>query len=269
MKSSLFEYTHYKAFLNALIAAKPNGGRGQRKLLAEAIGCQVAYITHVLSGENHFSLEQAEASARYFSLSREETEFFLLLVQQNRAGTVSLRKLFDSQLEERRQKNQLLKTRLKITESLSREDQAIYYGSWHFAAIHVLLTIPEFRSVEEISARLKLKPKRVLEVLEFLAAQGLVKKELGHYKTIAPFLHLESDSPLIPRHHTNWRLRSIDSFDEVAPEELHYSLAFTIARSDIPKVREVLTQALESCAKIIRPSKEEELVSLCVDLFKV
>lgn len=267
MKNALFDYDDYKVLLNALIESKPQGGRGQRKLLAEAIHCQVAYITHVLSGDNHFSLEQAEAAGRFFALTKEELEFLLALVQYNRAGTPSLKKLLSSQIEELRKKNNLLKHRLKIKESLPPEDQATYYSSWHYAAIHILLTIPEFDTTDSIAHRFSLSRKRVLEVLEFLLRMGLIKKEQNKYIVISNMLHLDPRSPLISKHHANWRIKVLHDLENIRESSLHYSLTFSISKKDLSKVREVLTTALQDCADIIRPSKEEDVAALSVDLF--
>lgn len=268
MKNTIFEYSNYKSFVNALILSYPKEGRGQRKALAEHVGCQVAYITHVLSGDNHFSLEQAEAVARYFALTRDEAEYFLLLVQQNRAGTQPLRKFLDHNIKEKRSKHLLLKNRLKIKETLDHEAQSVYYSSWQFAAVHMALTIPSLRTPKAIADRLSLSEARALEILEFLCLKGLAVKEFNQYKTEVPLLHLEVESPLLAKHHSNWRLRALAALDDPTKDDLHYSLVFSVAQKDLPKIRETITQALEACASVIKPSKEEELVSLCVDLFR-
>lgn len=269
MKKSIYAYTDYKAFLLDLMESHPNGGRGQRKALADAINCQVAYVTHVFSGANHFSLEQTEAAARHFSLSKEETEFLLLILQQNRAGTVELRQFFDRLIKEHREKHNLLKDRLKIKDTLTREDQAMYYSSWQYAAIHIALTVPKLRTVERLSERFQIPTARVLEILNFLCTKGLATKTLNSYQTTQPFLHLENDSPLIAKHHGNWRIRTVQNLDNNIKENLHYSLAFSVARDDLPKIRERLMRALEDCADIIKPSKEEEVACLCLDLFQI
>lgn len=269
MKKSIFEYHNYKKFIIDLIDNSPSEGRGRRKALAESIRCQVAHITHVLSGENHFSMEQAESAARYFALTKDETEYFLLLVQHNRAGTVELRKFMDGLLQELREKNSLLKGRLKIKDTLSREDQAIYYSSWYYAAVHMALTVPTFRSSEKIAEKLGLTAARVQEILEFLLQKGLAHKIANQYRTEKPFLHLEKNSPLISKHHANFRVRALQALDHERNHDLHYSLVFSVEKKDLPKVRECLVKALEGCAEIIRPSREEELACLCIDLFSV
>lgn len=269
MSKSIYEYSNYKIYLRDLIDSYPNGGRGVRKALAESIRCQLGYITQVLSGDNHFSLEQAEASARYFSLNKDERDFFLNLVQFNRAGTKSLKLYFDAQLLELRERNNLLKTRLKIKETLPANDQAIYYSNWQFSTIHMLLTLDDFNTPNKISERLNLSADRALEVLEFLCRSGLAYKEGNLYKSRNPILHLEKDSPYLPTHHTNWRSKSIQSLDSIKKDDLHYSLTFTIAKKDMPKVREILTQALESCSHVIQASKEDQIAALCLDLFEI
>lgn len=269
MKATVFEYTHYKAFINDLINSYPAHGRGQRKALAEAIGCQVAYITHVLSGESHFSLEQTEAASRYFNLSQEETEYLILLVQFNRAGTPELKKFFERLLREQTLKFSKNSERLNIKEGLSYDKQTIYYSSWLYAAVHMAVTIPELQTLEALAMRFRLSTARTLEILEFLIECGMVFKEHNLYHTRTPQVHLDKTSPLVRQHHFNWRSRSLSSLDEVKPEDLHYSLAFSVAKNDLPKIREHLQKGLRECVATIKPSKEEELAVICIDFFRI
>jgi len=173
-KSTLFEYKNYKQFILDWMEKTPQQGRGQRKLLAEAIGCQTPFITHVLSGDYHFSPEQAEASARYIGLSEVETEFFILLVLKQRAGTKSLENFFAKQISKQCEQQAVLKKRLKIDETMTIEDQMIYYSSWHYASIHMALLIPELQSVESLSKYFNIPVNRIMSVLQFLTDHGLI-----------------------------------------------------------------------------------------------
>ena len=91
---AIFEYTDYKAFLESWIASRPQGGRGIKSKMAQAMRCQLAYLSQVLNGPAHLSLEQAEALNGILDHSHEEGDFFLLLLQRARAGTPGLRKHF-------------------------------------------------------------------------------------------------------------------------------------------------------------------------------
>jgi uncharacterized protein (TIGR02147 family) len=267
--ASVYEYTDYKRFLNEFIASQPNKGRGLRKNLAEAIRCQVAYVSHVLSGNYHFSIEQAEAASRFFDLSSDDAEYFVLLVSENRAGTHELKEFFKKLLKQRNEKNSLLKNRVKIKETLGREDQTTYYSHGHYAAIHMALTIPKLRTRSALEKQFKLSAKRVQEVLEFLTSRGLAKKDGTQYLPSGIALHLESDSPLIPRHHSNWRMAAMQSFEDPHQQDLHYSGVVTCSEKDIPRVREKLTKCLAECIQIIQSSPEEQVAALCFDWWRL
>lgn len=238
-------------------------------MLAEFIGCQVAYVTHVLSGDRDFNLEQAESASRYFSLSRAETEYFLFLVQENRAATTELRRFFERQLKEIRERNSRLKEKLNTKELVPNEAKLVYYSSWLYSAVHMSLTIPGLRTVPALSEKFQITSSKILEILDFLCKYGLAYKENNFYKTKSVLLHLEKESPLIARHHSNWRLRALNSLDDAQETNFHYSSVLTISKKDVARVREHMMKAVVEIAEIMKPSKEEELVGLCMDVFHI
>src|SRR5437660_270087 len=113
-KYSLFEYRDYKAYLRDLLSQMPAQGYGVRSKLAQALRCQVAYVSQVFNKEIHFSLEQAEELNRFFGHSHEESDYFLLLVQSARAGTRALKDRIQAQLEQRRKTHLNLKDRAGV-----------------------------------------------------------------------------------------------------------------------------------------------------------
>ncbi|MGK5089360.1 TIGR02147 family protein, partial [Bdellovibrionota bacterium FG-2] len=153
MDLSIFEFTDYKRYLTEVDEARP---RGFRKALAQATQCQTAYISHVLNGSGHFNLEQAEATARFLEMGRDETRFFLMLVEYNRAGTPSLRRVLSEQMDEMRERHLSLRKRVGIQATLSRENQAAYYSSWHYAAVHMAVTVPSLRTRSALGRALRL-----------------------------------------------------------------------------------------------------------------
>jgi len=166
-----------------------------RKLLAEAIGCQTPFITHVLAGDYHFSPEQAEACARYLELNEADTEFFILLVLRQRAGTKGLENFFAKQISKQCEQQAILKKRVNIKESMSVEDQMIYYSSWHYSAVHMALMIPNLQNVQALTKYFNLPITRILSVLQFLEEHQLVEKKGALFKVKKSMIHLEKDSP--------------------------------------------------------------------------
>lgn len=277
MDRFVFEFDDYKAFILAYIESAPNGGRGVRRRLSQAAGCQVAYISHVLAGDKHLSPEQAEAVARFFHLREEELDFFLLLVQLARAGTLQLKNQVLRQIEFRKREFQEVKKRLRINEEISPIDQALYYSSWHFQAIHSLFTIPEFQtnhqsgtSIEALIAiRLSLDIERVHEVLTFLLEKGLIEKRQKSFHVSEKQIHLPRTSPLISKLHSNWRVRTLGALDRIRADDYHYSGLVTLSHDDARRVREILMKALEASIDVVKPSKEEKICVLAMDFFEL
>lgn len=268
-KASIYEYKNYKQYILDWMDKTPQQGRGQRKLLAEAIGCQTPFITHVLSGDYHFSLEQAEASARYLELNEHESEYFLLLVLKQRSGTKSLENFFSKKISEKCEEHAILKKRLNISETMSIEDQMTYYSSWHYATFHMAILIPELQTVEALAKYFPVPVARIISVLNFLTDQGLVEKRGNLYKIKKPVLHLEKDSPFLIQHHSLWRMKAIETIQSQRSENLHYSGVMSVSNDDYEWIREKLARLLEEVVERLKDSKDEKLASLCFDLFQV
>jgi uncharacterized protein (TIGR02147 family) len=266
---SIYEYKDYKKYVLDWIQTRANEGRGQRKQLADAIGCQTPFITHVLSGNYHFSAEQAEACSTWMGLNETESEFFILLVLKQRAGTRGLEVLFGRQISERRENATVLKKRLNITETLSPEVQMIYYSSWHYSAIHIALLIPSLRSIDALQKYFALPMPRVTEVVDFLVDHGLVEQNKNLFKVSRSMIHLAKGSPLLNQHHSHWRLRAIESLQIRNNEDLHYSAAIALSREDFEWVREKLSQLLEQLVARVKDSKDEKLAAMTLDWFEV
>ncbi len=266
MKKTIFEYKDYKTYLRALIREKPKNGWGVRSALASALSCQSAYLTRVIDGDAHLSFEQACEVNAFFAHTKEESRFFLLLVSYNRAGSHALKKEMLSQIDEFLEKRLILKDRLDVKKSLSRSDQAIYYSSWHYTAIHFILTIPGLTK-KSIAEYLGISEKTVSEVLEFLESVGLAEAEGNTYKTGITRIHLESDSPMISKHHTNWRLKAMHAIDLRREKDLHYSSVVTMSEKDAYNIKSVMVKAIEEIRAIVKVSPEEKIFCYTLDFF--
>jgi uncharacterized protein (TIGR02147 family) len=263
--NSVFDYRDYKAFL--LDHVNNRSTRGERNRLATAIGCHNGYISQVLNGTAHFSLEQAELINQFLSHSKDQAHYFLLLVQYGRSGSVNLRLHFQEQLAALKEKQFVLKDRLRYKQTLTREDQATFYSSWQYGAVHVLVSIPGCDDEQGLSDYLNLPLERVREIVEFLRSIGLVKRDKGKLVIGTNRIHLESDSPMIAKHHSNWRLRAMQTMDDRRPENLHYSSVITASIEDSAKIREIMVQAIEKIRAVVRSSPNERGYAYSLDFF--
>lgn len=267
MKKTVFEYKDYKPYLNEKITNMPAKGRGVRRDMAKFLTCQTAYISQILNQYVHFSLEQAVKVNEFFHHNREESKFFILLVQLQRAGTKPLKEFFQIEMKEILEKRSNLKERLNIKDSLDDNNQHIYYSAWYYAATHIMLSIPKYQTAQAISEGLRLPLIQVQEILTFLSETGLAIHKGNGYQIGKTRIHLGQDSIQIRRHHTNWRNQSIASIDKNIKEDLHYSNVLSMSHRDVPKVKEILIKAIEECREIIKVSKEERVQVLTMDFF--
>lgn len=217
---SVYDFLEYKSYLNSKAGIK--GARtGVRSGIAVAANCNTTYVSQVLNGDREFNLEQAEKIGHFLGHTSEENHFFLLLVQMNRAGTKTLKEYFQKQIQNILSERMLIRKRLGVSESLSKEQQSIYYSAWYFAAIHVAITIPELQTKEILADYFDLSIAKVSMILDFLSKNGLIKEEKGRYKMGQNHIHLGSDSENIMKHHSNWRLQVMNSLERDNKKDLH------------------------------------------------
>lgn len=270
MNKNIYEFTNYKKYLDYVFNLKPGYGRGERTRLASFIGCNTTYISQVMNGINHFSLEQAERANRFFNHTKDESHFFILLVEYARAGTEELKKYFMGQIHQAIENRMDLKNRLEFKKKLSSEDQNFYYSFWYITAIHLLTSISKYQNINQISSYLGLNISRTQNILEELLRCGFIEKEGDLYKSGPVSIHLGSESPLIGKHHINWRMQAIQNLElGFDPQSLHFSSVVTIAKSDVRAAREILVEAIEKIRTLVKESKEDSLYCYNIDLFEV
>ncbi len=264
MNHAIFQYSDYKTYLRDLSAAR----RGFRSRMAEAASCQNAFISQVLNGKRELSLEQAEATGRYLGHRPNEQKYFLLLVEYSRAGTESLRSFFSKQLQEVRDREFVLKDRIKSEKKLTNTEQSIYFSCWYFAAIHISISTSSAHTKTALAEQLKLPMKTVSEALAFLQSIGLIQDHKGHYSPTIKSLHLGTDSPFLKLHHVNWRLQAIEAIND-GSEDLHYSSVISLSRQDALKVKRLLVQTIEQVKSEVRGTVPEQPLCFNLDFFEI
>jgi uncharacterized protein (TIGR02147 family) len=267
----IFDYRDYKKYLNVALST---GGatRGSRSRLASELRCQTAFISHVLNGNSHFSLEHAVVISRFLSHTPEESRYFILLVSLGRAGSKQLEDHFKIQIEEIQQKRTQIKERIIVDRALTPEAQMRYYSAWYYSAIHVATSVPEYQTRDTIARALGLAPNLVTECLDFLIEHGLVVIKQSRFIIGPVRMHLGSDSSMISRLHANWRLQALQALERPASQsnpDLHYSTVLTLSLDDAKRVKETLLRAIDETERIFRPSPEEVIYCVGMDWFRV
>lgn len=269
MKINLFDFEDYKRYLGVRITQEASENRSYRSRLSEHVQCQQSYLSQVLNGRPDFTLEQAHRLNHFLHHDKTEAKYFILLVEKSRAGTKDLKQFFDEQIEEVKKARFHLKSRLKETEEINPEDQHKYYSAWFYSAIYVILSIPKFQSIPAIAQRFHLPEELVASAVNFLDECGLIENVKGEYRVTKKRIHLDRNSTFIQRHHINWRSQSLQSVEKNLPGDLHFSTVVALSASDYEKIKEIFVQAIANAREVIKPSPEEEIMAITLDVFKL
>lgn len=267
---SIFSCSDYKKFVFEVLEAMPRRGRGQLAKMAIHLGLHAARISQIFNGDLHLTADQAQKVATFLGLGTIETEFFITLVLRDRAESKELRAIFEGQLERMREKAKQIVNRVPRDLVLSGEQKAEFYSSWFYSAIRLATSIDSIDSPLAVAEFLGLDRARVAAVLEFLLRSGLCIEVDGRIRMGPKTTHLEQTSPLVLRHHSNWRVRALNRHESLRPEELAYTCPVSIRAEDMPEIRELLTQTIEKFLKRVTASDPADtLACLNVDWFRV
>ena len=265
----IYNFMNYKDFINSCIKSCPNNGRGQLLKMAKFLTVHSTLISQVLRGHKDFTLEQTFKLTEYFGLNEIEKEYFITLVQYEKAGTHDLKNYFKEKLQKTKNKFQQVSSRVVAKTELNEEDKALYYSDWAYMAVWLLTSMPGFEDVTKIAEHVGLPPKRISKIMEFLFKTGLCKEEKDGIGMGVSKTHLESNSPLITRHHTNWRLKAVENFEKMNNEELAFSAPLTISKKDFGKIKNDILEFIEKTSKTVASSQAEKLSCLNIDFFDV
>lgn len=264
----LYEYQDYKTFLTSRLGASGTR-KGGRSSLAKHLRCQTAYVSQILNGSAHLSLEQAYGTADFLGLDPQATEYLILLVSKSRAGTKVLADFYRRKIKEILQNRHNIQRRINVGHVLSEENKMIYYSMWYYAAIHMLISIPKYQTPSTLADHLALPVKVVNKVLEFLNRTGLANLQGGRYSVGPTHIHLEADSMHLLRHHMNLRNRAQVSLDRQATDDLHYSVVMTMSEETAGKLKDRIIETIALNLKEIKDSPDEVAICNVIDFFKI
>lgn len=269
MSASIYDHWDYRTYLLDFLSHLPNRGYGFKGKMARAIGCQNSYLSRVLAGNADLSVEQAEALNGLLGHSDEETHYFLLIVQHTKAGTPSLKNYFKKQIDRIHRTRLTISGRIETKIPLDETTQLTYFSHWSYCAIHVLSSIPQFQSREAIAQHLELPLKKVASILDFLENCGFVTSEKGRYCVGNRRIHLGTDSPLISRHHSNWRIQGLRSLERDSSIDAHYTSVVSVSLADFDEIKSLFLDAIEKSNLIIKNSNDDMAACIGLDLFQI
>lgn len=267
MPNNIYLYTDYKKYIESQIQASRRT-KGYRLSLSTAAGCQPSFLSKVLNGPTHLTPEHGAGMARFWNLNSSESEYFLQLVAHSRAGTPILREMVQRRMQRIKREQDEIERDLKLPPITSGEAEAFYYSSWEVAAIHVLVSIPQFRTIERIAARLLLGSEAVKEILDRLLTFGLVEKKGDKWLAGPSQIHAPKGSGFSTLHMLHWRQRAVGKILNNGKSSYHYSSLHSLSEADAELILQEIVSLIRRTTDRVKDSKEEKLVCLNVDYFE-
>src|SRR5262249_2988453 len=152
--------------------------------------------------------------ANEFGLNSLEKEYFVDLIHLGRASDLATKDFYSDQIAKKRERFLNLSERIKTQKVLDQKDQAKFYSHWYYLGIQILTSMEGYQKPETIAEALKIPIQKVMEALDFLVQMGLCVFDGNAYTLGTSKTYVGRDSPLVARHHTNWRLRTMQQFQD-------------------------------------------------------
>ena len=244
--------------------------KGYRSKLCDFVGCSSGFLSQVTNSHVHLTPDQALRMALFWECSEVEIDYFVTLVNYERASTKELRNYLKNRIEEIQKESLNLKKRQKRSSSeISEDDRNYYYGTWIPSAVHVALSIPGMERSINIADFLRISQQTVLETLRELEKIGLVKKDRV-WSVTAKRIHVGRENVYVRNHHQNWRLKMIEVLNRREPyrDEFHYTGCFCLGSEAIHKINDILLQAVTDSEQCVVESEETEFSTLVIDFFR-
>lgn len=267
----VFESNGYRDFIRICLGKDDSSKRnGAVKNLAQHLKCHSTYISQVVNEKAHFSNEQAVNFCLYFQLNEEETEFFINLVNRDRAGSAEAKAHFDKMIKRQLEERSNLKKRWHTTNTLELEPGLQYYETWIPQAIHILSQIDQYQTIDAISSALKVDRTKTVDILKMLDTIGLIEFQNGKVKTIVDSIHLEKKSPLHAKFLANWRLKAIEDLSYGRDQSgINYSSVVSLSEEAQLKIKSIILRHLEETRDLIIKSKSEKLCVYNLDFYSL
>ncbi len=149
-------------------------------------------------------------------------------------------------------------------------DENEYYTNWIYSALHILGTLQIDLNVDLMAQRLG-KPEAVIRsALEFLKKNKLVEiNSKGIIMATKKNIHLSNQNWMATIQHKNWRIAALERNQNKGLQEVRYSGIHSLSHQDLNRLREKIKDFLITVDDVVRPSKEETVCFLCLDLFEI
>jgi uncharacterized protein (TIGR02147 family) len=252
------------------VLQQPQKGRGCYAKMAEDLGLSAVMVSQIFNGEKNLSMEHAILLAEFLSLNAKETEYFLLLVQYEKAGSHKLQQYYKKEIQALQQhKKDNLNEVVKKDIQMSDTEKAIFYSNWLYSAVRLLTSIKGFQSIDSLTKYLQVPKDQIQNIMQFLLDKGLCVQSNKGYQMGPQRTHLEAQSPYIKSRQVSWRVKGFEKMDLHKKNHLFYTAPMSISEKQYDILRKKITDLIADFINNMPDEDPEKLACLNIDLFEL
>ncbi|MFN7455138.1 MAG: TIGR02147 family protein [Pseudobdellovibrionaceae bacterium] len=264
---NIYKYSNYRLFLKDWVQNQPKRGRGILSQMAATTGVHPTFLSQVLSSGKDFSNEQALLVAEFMGLSESQIEYFMILVEREKASHFKLKDRLDQRIKTLQDESQQLDRLLqKENDRLSTEQLGEYYSSWTYIAVHSLIALTPYQNRQNLYQALSIEKSEIDRILQFLFRAGLAVEERGQIKRVgSKSTFIGKESPFIWTHLRNWREVAIQRMQNMTKNDLSYSTVITLRAKDAQRIKDILREAIKKSDEVVESTEPEVMAFLNFD----
>jgi len=264
----IYDFNNYKDYIQTLVSKQPKSGHGFYRKMALKLNVSTTLMSQVFNGDKPLSLELAMKVAEYIGLLEKESEYFITLVEYDRAGSQSLKQMFFKKIKRAQKEQSQLGKRIDHDIEINDMTKSIFYSNWLYTGLRNLIAIPEFAHLEKISERLQITPQKLKEIVGFLVQHGFCDLQNGHIKIGPQKTFISKDSPWAQQHHQNWRIKAIEKMPMNFQQNIFYTGPMSMSHDVAEQVRNDILKLIESVYEKVGPSTSETVRCFNLDWFE-
>ncbi len=156
--------------------------RGYKKKLSEAGGFHAAYLSQILSETANLTADQASLLCEFWDYDERMSEYFIALVNLEKATSESLKARIIKRLSVLRSLRSQPETVIKSELNLSTKHSQILFSSPDYFAVLAALALPQIRNKEALSNFLKLHEDHLQMILNQLLEMEFIAKDGDYWR---------------------------------------------------------------------------------------
>jgi uncharacterized protein (TIGR02147 family) len=266
----IYSFDDYRDYLKARIKKEPNGGWGMSSSLARRIRISPAQMSQVLTGRKNLTPDQSYLASKALGLNEAGTEYFLTLVERERAGSKDLKDYYTERAQKIRVKAQKIKNFVPTHRVLTEEQKSRFYSDWRYSAIRLYCSIENGKTFEQIRLFTGVESEILREMLGFLLSAGLCDEVSGLYRMKTQRTFIEKGSTHFLQHHANWRMLGLERakhFSRASEESVFFTSPVSISHADYLIFKTKVHEMIKEFSGRVQESPAEAVVCLNIDFF--